>query len=357
MESKISRRCCFRAFAVMTIGPACFAQEPAITRRPANENLAAARVNARAVRLKTHNGVSEVGIVVTAIAAHPTGEWIAVAGDDHQIRIMETSGMTVTRLLQGHRDLVRTLAFDRSGGRLASAGNDGQVILWDADADFRLDQRVGGTSAIARLCFSPHGDELAAVGFRSDVQLMGEDNLRRSHVLPCECRDLRAVAFRGDNKAVAVGGRGGHLHLFDPRTGQELEHASIHQGRIHDTVFQPDSNLAISVGEDGIVSVFDSESRTTIRKVKVTTGKLFAVALIDSQRVAAAGSDNAIHIVNTDSGVIEHRLEGHRGSVSALATSGGMLFSGGYDATVRRWAIDEFFPSRQRIAEAPGIDR
>jgi hypothetical protein len=52
------------------------------------------------------------------------------------------------------------------------------------------------------------------------------------------------------------------------------------------------------------------------------------------------------------------RIEGHQGSVSSLDAGGGMLFSGSYDTTLRRWAIAEIESGRQRIAEGdPRIDR
>lgn len=353
MEYEISRR---RWLA--TIGATVATLSPALAQRPSSTaKMTSTKVQARTVQLKASNGVSDIGIVVTAIAAHPKGELLAVAGDDHLIRIMQASTLKVVHELPGHRDLVRTLAFDPAGETLASAGNDGQLLLWSCDDSFRVAQRMAGTPALARVRFSPDGSELAAVGFKSNVYLMGKRK-RLTPTLQCGCNDLRAIAFRSDHAVLAVAGRSGDLHLFDPQSGQPLHHEPIHDSRIHDVVFHHDSNVAISVAEDGHVAFFDTQNRKLIRKVSVTTGKLFAVSVIDSQRVAVAGSDNLIRIVNTDSGLIEHKLEGHSGSVAALAVSGGMLFSGGFDATLRRWSIGELVQSRQRIAEVdPGIDR
>ena len=96
--------------------------------------------------------------VITAIAVDPRGELVAVAGDDHLIRILATSTLIPVRSLAGHRDLIRTITFDPSGGRLASAGNDGQLILWDRDQSFRLLQRLTGTPcAELRTIFAERG--------------------------------------------------------------------------------------------------------------------------------------------------------------------------------------------------------
>ncbi len=281
---------------------------------------------------------------------------MAAAGDDHAIRILRTSNLTTVTTLRGHRDLIRTLAFDPSGGKLVSAGNDGQITLWNRDESFRVLQRMNGTPALACVRFSPDGTEMAAVGFDNEIYLIG----RRDHENPifqCDCKDLRAVAYRDDNRILAVAGRSGNLHLFEPRQGLISEH-NLHGGRIHGVAFHQQANTAVCVSEDGSISVFDTETRKLIHRTPVTTGKLFAVAVLNSQLVAVAGSDNVIRVVNTDDGSVVQKLEGHTGSVSTLAASGGLLFSGSYDATLRRWSIGDIQASSQRIAEGdPRIDR
>ena len=55
------------------------------------------------------------GVVLTALAASPGGESLAAAGEDRRIRIIHTADLTTTQTLIGHRDRIRSLAFDREG--------------------------------------------------------------------------------------------------------------------------------------------------------------------------------------------------------------------------------------------------
>lgn len=294
--------------------------------------------------------------VITAIAVDPRGELVAVAGDDHLIRVLNTANLARVRLLSGHRDLIRTISFDPGGTRLASAGNDGQLMLWNRDQSFRLQQRMAGTPALTCVRFSPEGNEIAAVGFGSEVYLIGRAESEQK-TFRCEGADLRAVAYRDDGRLIATAGRSGDLCLFDFTNGLQSSHP-IHDGRIHGIAFHYNSARAVCVADDGRVSVFDTQTRELIHRVAVTTGKLFAVSVVNSQLVAVAGSDNLIHIVNTDTGTAMRRLEGHSGSVSALGAGSGLLFSGSYDTTLRRWPIAEIEAGGQRIAEGdPRIDR
>ena len=168
---------------------------------------------------------------------------------------------------------------------------------------------------------------------------------------------MRAVAYRDDSRILAVAGRSGDLHLFDPQSGRLLSEHPLHRARIHDVAFHQQANTAVCVAEDGTVTVFDTENQRVIHQISVTTGKLFAISVLDSQRVAVAGSDNLIRIINTDEGKVIRELVGHAGSVSTLAANGGMLFSGSYDATLRRWSVGNT-RERRRIAEGdPRLDR
>lgn len=345
MSTGITRRAwLLSAAATVSLSP--IAAEPPNPRVAANH---AMPIPSRTIRLEPASPRLE-RTVVTAIAADPRGEWVAAAGDDHAIRILQTSSLRLAKTLRGHRDLIRTLAFDPSGKKLVSAGNDGQMIVWDREADFAQLQAMQGTPAIACVRFSPDGAEMAAVGFDNDIYLIGKGSERTRPTFQCDCRDLRAVAYRDDNRLLAVGGRSGDLHLFDLATGRIALEQHLHNGRIRDIVFHHDANTAISVGEDGAVIVFDTGEQKLLHRVVVSTGKLFTAAVIDSQHVAVAGSDNVIRVVDTDAGVVTRKLSEHRGSIAALCSSGGMLFSGGFDATLRRWSLTDL-QNKQRIAE------
>ncbi|QDV43189.1 WD domain, G-beta repeat [Stieleria neptunia] len=296
--------------------------------------------------------------IVRAIASDPRGELIAVAGDDHAIRIMETTRLDVLATLQGHTDLIQSLHFDPAGNLLVSAGNDGQLIIWNRDDSFREFHRIQRAPALACVRFSPDGQEIAAVGFENKVHLFGRTKDADQPQAECDCTDLRAVDYSSDGKLLAVAGRSGYLHLFDRETNKLIDNYWIHNGRIRDLKFNASSPVVVTAGEDGSVVMFDTDVKKTVGRIQVTSGKLFSVCILDHQHLVVAGSDNIIRIVNVSLGRVVEKLSGHKGSIAALASSGNALFSGGYDATLRRWELGGFKAGRERIAERNNpIDR
>ncbi|QEG41060.1 WD40 repeat domain-containing protein [Roseimaritima ulvae] len=313
---------------------------------------------AEVLRLKPQDGHPS-SPVITALAIDPEGEFLAAAGDDHLIRIIDLATFSEQYVLRQHYGWVRTLDFRSDGRRLVSAGNDGQVVVWDRKNDWQIKQSMPDAPPMACVRFSPVGGILAAVGFDPQLFLLQPGTTRRP-VLECGCNDLRTVAFSDDMRLVVAAGRSGDAHLFDPGTGQPAGHFELHDGRIRDLIFMPGSDLMVSVSEDRKVVVFDSLGGEVLHSIPVPGCKLFTVAALDSTRVAVGGADNLVRIVDISRGTILHSLPGHTGSIAVLKANGKYLFSGGFDATIRRWPLQAILQQPrtvQRPDETPSPKR
>jgi len=275
--------------------------------------------------------------LVTAMAIDPSGMTLAVAGDDKTIRILRATDLAELAVLKGHRDLIRTLHYRADEKILLSSGNDGQLILWDRSQEYRQVGMVDDLPAIWSARFSPDGKQIAAVGFGSSVMLLGRSSDRLT--LRCDGGDLRACAYDRTGKQLAVVGRSGHVHLYDPQEKHLVDEFALHAGRIRDCQFTSDGTHLVTVGEDGAAVLFSLKQAEVIRRIELLPCKLFSLAIIDDRRAAVAGSDNRIRIVDFESGLVLTHLDGHRGSISTLVYANGSLFSGGFDATLRRWPI------------------
>ncbi|XXQ31940.1 WD domain, G-beta repeat [Plasmodiophora brassicae] len=76
---------------------------------------------------------------VKSVAFDASSTWLAVAGDEVDIKLVNLEQRSEVRLLSGHKCPVKFVTFDESGELLASAGVDGRVFIWNVSdrADFK----------------------------------------------------------------------------------------------------------------------------------------------------------------------------------------------------------------------------
>src|SRR5438105_3028922 len=83
---------------------------------------------------------------VAALAFRPDGRRLATAGHDHLIRVWNADG-SPAHILTGHTAKVQAVAYAPDGHTLASAGLDGTLRLWDGDTG-----RAGPCLQLAERC-------------------------------------------------------------------------------------------------------------------------------------------------------------------------------------------------------------
>jgi WD40 repeat protein len=327
---------------------------------------------------------------VVAAAFGPAG-LLATADSDNEVRLWSDPATgTVAHVLHGHDAEVRALAFSPSGSRLASAGADRVIHVWDT-ATGKL---VGGPSptgrhSVAVLPAAGGGLRLASTGGPS-FRLW--DVATGAELPPTGDGPAYSVAGGPDGRWLVVGGTDHFTRLYDltggtparrleatkppigavavSPTGNYVSHTSPADGLVwlwnlatgdpdlilieaadgctlEGLAFLPDGErLAVggidylSTGErTGAVCVWHlpSKEKRTVFDVGV-----YAVAADPSGRyLAGAGMDDTVYLWDLSTEEEVFALSGHGERINAVAFSpdGSYLVSGSDDQTVRVWDV------------------
>jgi WD40 repeat protein len=282
--------------------------------------------------------------VVTALAASPDGQYLAIAGDDHAIRILQVASGEEVQVVIGHSDWIRCLAFrELDDGRapvLYSAGDDGLVLEWTFVQPLQSRELIRLPFAVRSLAVSADHQLLAMGGFSNDVLVWDSVNDLLLRRLRCPSGDIQAIAFSNDSRRVACGGRGGEISLWDAQTGEQIVVRGTHSRRVTALGFSRDDLLLTSIGEDRRLVRCDWASGRVQTDIELGRSKLKSLCMLGEYMIAVAGSDNRIVLYEVASNSVIEELDGHMGTVAVLARCGNNLVSGSFDTTVRIWDLE-----------------
>ncbi|XP_026317592.1 WD repeat-containing protein 3 [Hyposmocoma kahamanoa] len=92
-------------------------------------------------------------VVVSQIAASPTGNHMAVGYVDGNINVFELTNNEIVCVFAGHKSAVTCLQYDEQGHRLVSGSKDTEVILWDVVSETGIARFSGHKGVVTSVLF------------------------------------------------------------------------------------------------------------------------------------------------------------------------------------------------------------
>src|SRR5262249_33471697 len=180
------------------------------------------------------------GTIVINVAYSPNGKLVASTSNNGLLRLWDPATLRQRAQLTGY-----AAAFDRQSQRLAAAGLDGTVHIWDVTAEKPKELLVINVSSASTLAvaFSADGKRLATGSrdFLVRVWDLTVKEPKKVAELASHAKDVTSVAFAPDGKMLASSSYDKTVMLWDVSTEPPQKRGVLdaHMAEVYGVAFAP----------------------------------------------------------------------------------------------------------------------
>jgi WD40 repeat protein len=183
---------------------------------------------------------------------------LASAGDDKDIRILDTKTGKLALILKGHTGRVIAMAWSHDGTRLACADTQGELKIRDVTAGKAVLGITAKSGMIRAVSWSPDDRRLFPAGVNGSLQVWDTTTGKLLDFgVPYPFGDFQSGAWSPDGKRLAFGTNDGEVRINDAATGKALSTLRGHSDAVPCVAWSPDGTRLASASNDGTVKVWD----------------------------------------------------------------------------------------------------
>ena len=302
-------------------------------------------------------------VPITALAFNPDGEQIAASGY-HEITFWKTVDGVLDHRLAGLAERTYAIVSSGDGKWLATASGDpgqyGLVRLWSLEKKVARPVRDLSESqdAVFAVAFSPDSKRLATAGADRTIRVYETDTGKLLLQIEDHADWIFDIAFSPDGTRLASGSRDKTSKVFDVVKKEPLVTFTGHAQPVYTVAFSPDGKTVTSGGEDNEIRVWTTDGEAKqVREIGGFGGAVFKLRYSpDGKLLAACSGDKSVRLFKAENHSPLRTLSGHTDWVYALAFApdSKSLVSGSWDGEVRLWNLADGKALRAFIA-APGF--
>lgn len=275
-----------------------------------------------------------------SVSWHPSGRHIAVAGQAHEIFIVDqltgervqdfkvpayayhvdwsSDGKKIVAATEqgvywwntDHPDTRHSVtqqkknalaaSWSPDGGRLALCGRSGSMLVWDI-LEKKFVGRHSNPTVRYAAAWHPDGNRIATAS-NTGAKLI-ELNSGNERPLSDESTTCRCVSWNADGSKVAVGSGSGEITIYESDSGEVVHRLNEHVASVRCVAWHPDGKRLASASDDQTVRVWDTIVGAQTLLLRGHSAFVTGVAWSpDGRRLVSVGDDSQVRIWDATQG-------------------------------------------------------
>lgn len=271
------------------------------------------------------------------------GQRIASAGADHTVQVWDALTGANATVFRGHSKIVRALSFSPDKQYLASASDDKTVLIWNLASSNIFFSYTGHTASVSTVSWSPGGQQIASGGYDQTVQIWSTSSTNKtlsSFTLTGNANYPTWLAWSSTGTRLALASTDKIARIWDTATSKFSITYQAHTARVNSVAWAPDGAYVVSGGSDKKAIIWRSDNGKTANIDRSHTGPVNSVAWSpDGNYIATASSDTTVQILDATTYQKVRTFSGHSQAVQAVAWSPDSVYvvSSALDGTAMVW--------------------
>ncbi|MBN1993356.1 MAG: protein kinase [Anaerolineae bacterium] len=272
-----------------------------------------------------------------------------------------TYNPALTTFLQGHTNVVYTVAYNPDGTQLATGAEDQTAIIWDVVTGQRFATLKGHTGPVSSVAYRPDGTQLATASWDKTVIVWDVASGQRFLTLRGHTAPVNSVAYSPDGLWLASGSEDQTAIIWNAASGQQITTLKGHTDIIYDLAYSPTGDQLATGSFDKTVILWNMDDASSFGQPLMTLAGHTDIILTlayspDGTQLATGALDNTVMIWDTGSGEPLATLEESQ-PIDGLAYSpdGRQLATGTWNKTVTLWDVDSSQPIATLVEHDGGV--
>ena len=297
-------------------------------------------------------------VPITALAFHPEKDELFAAGY-HEITVWNPEEGALLRRIGDVAERTYAIAFHPDGKRLAVAGGApgqrGEVRLIDDEKSSTTTTVFTCDGVVLAIAFDSEGKRLAAAGEDRTIRIFDVATGKQEQEIENHADWVLALDWSSDDKQIVSTSRDKTAKVFEVESGNLVATYAGHSATVFDAVFSPDDKHVYSAGGDDKIHMWNVPEAKKQKEAGGHGQDVLKLLLVDGNLASASADRTARRF---DLGELKELtvLKDHSDWICALAYDSRKkrLASGCFDGNVRTWNLETSEPVLS-FAAVPGI--